>query len=87
MSELIFETPTADGKKGRWADRMAQMAEHPGEWVNITKSFGLSPKSGGAVVDCARRAADKLGVRIEIVNQTMNPDVRAVFGRVLKEEP
>lgn len=88
MSEpLVFEDPPEDGRRrGQWRDRLLDMAEYPNQWVNATKTFGLSPKASGSLIGNAQRAADKLGLRIESRYTGQRTESAAVYLRVLKDE-
>jgi hypothetical protein len=84
--ELVFETPPEGHGNSKWMLRLLAMSEHPGEWVNATKTYGLSPKSGGAMVTYIRKAADRAGLTIEARAARQGYPDAGVYVRVVKEE-
>ncbi len=60
--ELVFEDDAAVRPKALWPERLAAVAEHPGRWVNIRKTWGLTSMSQ---LDHALIAARKMGLALE----------------------
>lgn len=83
--DFVFEAPKRPHAATRWADRLLALAEHPGEWVNATKTYGLSPNSL-SVAALIRGAAAQAGLRVEVITEGQKTDAATLYVRVLKEE-
>ena len=62
--ELVFETPPPRARpRGRppvWEDRAEALSQHPGQWVNATKTWGI--KSDGSL---GRKRLTALGIQMK----------------------
>lgn len=83
--ELVFENPPPRkvGRPRVWDDRVEALSQHPGRWVNATKTWGI--KSNGTL---QKKRMTALGLQLETrrIDGAINLFVRWIEGEKEGEE-